>query len=102
MGAEQSRGDSEMEAEEARTFFDDPAQAMEVIKRGQHVNHALAPHSIFPDTEEIREERKTVQEKLMNDQFDEFENRAIGIVLANVIGDALGAPLEVIYIVTYV
>jgi len=94
MRVAQSMGNKSMNMEKAKTFFNDPKKTMKGIIENKFSNHALASFSILPDTKEICEERLKVQEKLKNHTFDKEEDRAIGVMLANVIGDALGAPLE--------
>ncbi|KAG2385792.1 hypothetical protein C9374_002941 [Naegleria lovaniensis] len=74
--------------------FSSSKQAVEVIKSNKYASYALSGVSILGDDEQIKSERELVQQKLRNKLLDPKEDRALGCILGNAIGDALGAPLE--------
>eukprot|EP01121_Diplochlamys_sp_Union-15-3_P019900 TRINITY_DN7602_c0_g4_i1.p1 TRINITY_DN7602_c0_g4~~TRINITY_DN7602_c0_g4_i1.p1 ORF type:complete len:422 (+),score=79.43 TRINITY_DN7602_c0_g4_i1:52-1266(+) len=77
----------EEEIKEAFTFPD----GLYVDRHRRLSGGSLGKYSIFKKDDP---DKAFVQEKLMNDGFDKETDRAIGALLGNVTGDALGAPME--------
>eukprot|EP01121_Diplochlamys_sp_Union-15-3_P020455 TRINITY_DN798_c0_g1_i5.p1 TRINITY_DN798_c0_g1~~TRINITY_DN798_c0_g1_i5.p1 ORF type:complete len:415 (+),score=91.85 TRINITY_DN798_c0_g1_i5:140-1384(+) len=91
MGVAQSGGyKDEMEEEDLKKVFTFP-DGLEMDRIKTYSNGCLGRYSIFKKDDP---DKAYVQEKLFSDGFDPQTDRALGALLGNVTGDALGAPLE--------
>ncbi|KAL9648240.1 hypothetical protein ABK040_009244 [Willaertia magna] len=94
MGTSQSRGKQMIvNRAQALSMFKLP-DAIDILNKHQLCSNALSSFSILDNTEKIKEERKKVQLLIENKELTPQEDRAIGCIVGNAIGDALGAPLE--------
>eukprot|EP00755_Sulcionema_specki_P002421 Sspe_Gene.118599::Locus_112343_Transcript_1_1_Confidence_1.000_Length_548::g.118599::m.118599 len=90
MGAHQSSGDRELLPEDVREVFNID-RGIALASSNIYTCHALAGHSIIAYDDP---ERTALQQKIAKGELTPEQDRALGVMLGNAIGDALGAPLE--------
>ncbi len=83
-----------LEALNSSDPFADVDKMIHELNSHRYGPEALSSWSVLNNEQGTDEERNIVQQKYKNNEFTPEEDRALAIMVANAIGDSLGAPLE--------